>query len=203
MRIVGKNETERRTYDYHHMLTGAFHAKEVRIFDLGKLFRRRHRDLREMLRRERLRLAKSRSVFDLIAQAATILTLFGMLVFIAARTIQGAMTLGDMVMYYQAFQRAQGYLQEIMGGLAGLYEDSMFLNHFYDFLDLKPKTFPPEHCVAVPRPMQTGIALEHVSFRYPTTGGEVLHDTVFHSLLPCHYAALLVLFHQEGRSPVP
>ena len=63
-----------------------------------------------------------------------------------------------------------------MGGLTGLYEDSMFLNHFYDFLDIKPKTATPEHCVAVPRPMQKGIVLEHVSFRYPSAGSEVLHD---------------------------
>jgi ATP-binding cassette subfamily B protein len=169
-------ETERRAYDYHWMLTDELHAKEVRLFDLGNLFRRRSRSLREMLRRERLRLAKSRSVFDLIAQTGAIVALFGMLAFIASRTIQGAMTLGDMVMYYQAFQRAQGYLQDIMGGLAGLYEDSMFLNHFYDFLDLKPQTALPAHCVAVPRPMQVGIALEHVSFRYPAASGEVLHD---------------------------
>ena len=169
-------ETERRTYDYHRMLTDELHAKEVRLFDLGNLFRRWHRDLREKLRGERLRLAKSRSVFDFIAQTGAIVALFGMLAFIASRTINGAMTLGDMVMYYQAFQRAQGYLQEIMGGLTGLYEDSMFLNHFYDFLDIKPKTATPEHCVAVPRPMQKGIVLEHVSFRYPSAGSEVLHD---------------------------
>ncbi len=169
-------ETERRTYDYHWMLTNELHAKEVRLFDLGNLFRRRHSDLREMLRGERLRLAKSRSVFDLITQAGAITALFGMLVFIAGRTIQGAMTLGDMVMYYQAFQRAQGNLQDIMGGLAGLYEDSMFLNHFYDFLDLKPRTASPDRCVAVPRPMQAGIALEHVSFTYPAAGIKVLHD---------------------------
>ena len=158
------------------MLTNGFHAKEVRLFNLGNLFRKRHKDLREILRRERLLLAKSRSTFDLITQAGAILALFGMLVFIASRTIQGAMTLGDMVMYYQAFQRAQGYLQEVMGGLAGLYEDSMFLNHFYDFLDLKPQTAAPQRCEAVPRPMQSGIVLEHVSFQYPTAGDEVLHD---------------------------
>jgi len=169
-------ETERRTYDYHWMLTDELHAKEVRLFDLGNLFRRRYRNLRKTLRSERLRLAKSRSGFDLIAQAGAIAALFGILAFIASRTIQGAMTLGDMVMYYQAFQRAQSYLQEIMGGLAGLYEDSMFLNHFYDFMDLKPRTASPEHSVEVPRPMQSGIALEHVSFRYPTAGEEVLHD---------------------------
>jgi ATP-binding cassette subfamily B protein len=171
-----RTETERQTNEYHWMLTNELHAKEVRLFDLGNIFRRRHRNLREILRGERLRLAKSRSAFDLIAQTGAIVALFGMLAFIAGRTMQGAMTLGDMVMYYQAFQRAQGCLQDIMGGLAGLYEDSIFLNHFYDFLDLKPHTAASSHGVSVPKPMHDGIMLEHVSFSYPSTGGEVLHD---------------------------
>jgi len=169
-------ETERRTDDYHWMLTGELHAKEVRLFDLGNLFRRRHRDLREILRKEQLRLVKSRSALDLIAQAGAIIALFGMLAFIAGRAIQGTMTLGDMVMYFQAFQRAQSYMQEIMGGLAGLYEDSLFLNYFYDFMDLNPQTAAPQLTMVIPRPMRDGIALEHVSFQYPTAESEVLHD---------------------------
>jgi ATP-binding cassette, subfamily B, bacterial len=168
-------ETERRTSDYHWMLTDELHAKELRLFDLGGLFRKRYRDLREKLRSERLRLARNRSVLDLIAQTGAILALFGMLAFIAARTIQGMITLGDMVMYYGAFQRAQGHLQEIMGGFAGLYEDSMFLNYFYDFLDLKPQTASPASRTAVPKPMQTGIVLEHVSFKYPNSSDNVLN----------------------------
>ena len=171
---VSRTEMERQTFEYHRMLTGEEYAKEVRLFNLGDLFRKRYRDSREVLRDERLKLAKSRSSFDIIAQAAAILALFGMLVFIASRTVQGLMTLGDMVMYYQAFQRAQGYLQEIMGGLAGLYEDSIFLNHFYDFMDLKSETITCQKCRDFPRPMRKGIALEQVSFKYQTGSGNVL-----------------------------
>lgn len=171
-----RTETERRTYDYHRMLTDLYHAKEVRLFNLGNLFRERYRELREALRGERLLLAKSRAVFDLIAQAGAILALFGVLAFIVFRTVQGAMTIGDMVMYYQAFQRAQSYLQEIMAGLAGLYEDNLFLNHLYNFLDLQPQVAEPSRCKEIPKTMRTGIALENVSFKYPSTGVEVLRD---------------------------
>ena len=57
-------------------------------------------------------------------------------------------TLGDLVMYYQAFQRGQGFLQEMLGGLAGLYEDNLFLSNLYEFLDLKQQgrgTTPPQN----------------------------------------------------------
>lgn len=171
-----RTETERRTYEYHRMLTSGVHAKELRIYNLGDIFRQRYRDLRAKLRNENLQLAKARSVNDLIAQVAAILALFGLLVFVILRTMRGELTLGDMVMYFQAFQRAQGYMQDIMGGLAGLYEDSIFINHFYNFLDLKPEAEVSQQCKEVPRPMQDGMKFENVSFMYSEKGGNVLED---------------------------
>lgn len=171
-----RTETERRAYDYHWILTDVFHAKELRLFDLGGVFRRRHRELRDTLREERLNLAGTRVRQDLIAQAGAIITLFALFAFIAWYTLQGRITIGDMVMYYQAFQRAQAALQEILSGLAGLYEDNLFLNHFYGFLDLKPVIAPPERPDPVPRPMRSGIKFENVAFSYPGSEPEVLKD---------------------------
>lgn len=171
-----RTETERQTYEYHQMLTSGIHAKELRIYNLGDIFRKRYRDLRAKLRNENLKLAKARSVNDLLAQFAAIVALFGLLVFVILRTMRGELTLGDMVMYFQAFQRSQTYLQDIMGGLAGLYEDSIFLNHFYNFLDLKSEAEVCQHGQDVPRPMQDGITFENVSFMYNEKGGNVLED---------------------------
>jgi ATP-binding cassette subfamily B protein len=171
-----QTETERRTYLYHYMLTSGDHAKEMRLFDLGNVFRQRYRDLRETLRRENLHLAKIRSLYDLSAQVAAIVALFGLLVFVVLRTIRGELTLGDMVMYYGAFQRAQTYLQDIMGGLAGLYEDSIFLNYFYKFLDLKSRASVCRQCKEIPHPMKAGIKFNNVSFMYNEKGGNVLED---------------------------
>ncbi len=169
-----RTETERRAYDYHQMLTGLQHAKELRLFGLGDIFRRRYRDLRTVLCGERLNIAKRRSLAALLAQAAAMFALFGTLAFVAWRTLHGEMTLGDMVMYHQAFQRAQSALQGIMEGLAGLYEDSLFLNDFLAFLDLKPEIAAPVEPLTPSRPMQRGICFEQVRFRYPGAEREVL-----------------------------
>jgi ATP-binding cassette subfamily B protein len=79
-------------------------------------------------------------------------------------------------MYYGAFQRAQGSLQEIWSNLTSLYQDNLFLANFNEFLDLKPKLVKPASPVAFPRPLTAGIGLEHVSFRYPTANRPVLSD---------------------------
>ncbi len=176
---ASRTKTERRAWGFHWMLTSASHAKELRIFGLGRVFRERYRELREKLREERMRLTLGRAGFDLVAQAGAILSLFGMLAFVAWRTLVGLLTLGDMVMYYQAFQRAQGYLQEILGGLAGLYEDSLFLGNFEEFLALQPQVALPASPAAVPRPMKAGFSVEGVGFRYPTSDRPVLEDVRF------------------------
>lgn len=187
---ASRTKIERRAWSFHWMLTGAAHAKELRVFGLGEVFRERYRQLREKLRQERMRLTMGRTGFDLVAQVGAILSLFGMLAFVAWRTLLGLLTLGDMVMYYQAFQRAQGYLQEILGGMAGLYEDSLFLGNFEEFLALQPTVVGPADPPPVPRSSKAGFSVEGVSFRYPSSERPVLEDVRF-SIGPGEVVALV------------
>ena len=174
-----RTPAERRAGYYDWLLTGYNHAKEMRLFDLGGLFMGRFRDLRKQLRLERLELVKRRSAADFVAQASAALAVFGSLGLIAYRTVGGVITLGDMVMYFQAFQRGLGFLRQVLGGMAGLYEDNLFLANLYEFLDLKPKVKEPDHPRPVPRPLQKGIGFEHVSFHYPNGKRDVLKDISF------------------------
>ena len=171
-----RTETERRVWYYDFMLTGSQHAKEVRLFNLGSLFMERFRELRTQLRREQLNLSTRQAAAGFGAQLATSAAVYGSYAFIAYRTVQGDITLGDLVMYYQAFQRAQSFFQSILNSLAGLYEDNLFLTDLYDFLNLEPKVASPPDPKPSPRPMQTGIRFEQVSFSYPGNSRTVLHD---------------------------
>ena len=94
-----RTSTGRRAWYFDCLLTRDTHAKEIRLFDLGTLFRRRFRDLRRQLLRERLEIATRRSIAGLAAQAVATIAVFGSYSFIAYRTKQGAATLGDIVMY--------------------------------------------------------------------------------------------------------
>ncbi|MBI4767437.1 MAG: ABC transporter ATP-binding protein [Deltaproteobacteria bacterium] len=176
----GQTSKEREAWYYNWILTGGSQAKEIRLFDLGPLFRQRFQALRQKLRREKLGIAFRRSVGELAAQTFTTLAIYGSYAFIAYRAVNGGITLGDMVMYYQAFQRGQGFLQELLSGLAGLYEDSLFLSDLYEFLDLKSKVKDPSPAYPVPRPLKTGIVFDQVGFQYPVGTRKVLEDITLH-----------------------
>jgi ATP-binding cassette subfamily B protein len=111
-----------------------------------------------------------------VTQAGAACGTFGAFAFIAYRTLQGVITLGDMVMYFGAFQRGLGYLRQMLGGVANLYENNLFLTNLFEFLDLEPKVKEPLHPASVPQPMKRGLSFEQVSFRYPNSNRNVLKD---------------------------
>jgi ATP-binding cassette subfamily B protein len=168
--------TERRAGYFHWVLTTAIHAKEIRLFGLGPLFRRRFREIRAQLRGERLTIARARCLAEVVSQASATAAVYGSYAFIAYRTMQGAITLGDLVMYYQAFQRGQEFLKDMLGGVAGLYEDQLFLSSFYEFLALERQAVRSVSPRPMPRPLRAGIVFDRVTFQYPNGTRKALQD---------------------------
>jgi ATP-binding cassette subfamily B protein len=175
-----RTETERRALYFHWMLTDSDHAKEIRLFGLGPLVMGWFRDLRKRLREERLKITTRRSFSELVTQASSTCAIFGTLAFITYQAVRGLITIGDMVMYYGAFQRAQAALHEILSSLTGLYEDNLFLSNYNEFLDLRPRVVEPSAPTPFPRRLKQGITFSQVTFKYPTGEGIVLEDINLH-----------------------
>lgn len=167
---------ERMAWYFHWMLTLNAYAKEVRLFDLGDLFRQRYRTLRQDIRQEKLALARKRAIADFLTQLSGIVAIFAVFSLIAYQTLQGQITLGSLVMYYQGFQRGQAFLGQLLSSLASLYENSLFLSHLYEFLDLKPTIANPIYPQWVPQTIQQGLKFENVSFQYPHSSRPLLQD---------------------------
>jgi len=167
---------DRRSWYYHILLTDGSKAKELRLLAIGEILREWFRGLRHRLRRERFRLIGLRSLADGVTGVVASLAVFGTFAFIARQAIRGAISLGSMVMYYQAFQTALTSLQQTLTGLAGLYEDNLFLSYYHEFMALEPTVIDPPRPRPVPRPLRTGVVFEGVSFGYPDSDRVALHD---------------------------
>ncbi len=129
---------ERLSWYLHALLTDGQYAKEARMLDLGGMLAARFRTLRARLRGERLAISRQRSTADSVAQGAATLAIFGTYAVLAVGTVRRTITVGGFVLYYQAFQRGQGWLRDVLNNLASLYEGSLFLGDLFDFLDLQP-----------------------------------------------------------------
>ncbi len=171
-----RTNAERLVAFYDWMICGIRFAKEIRLFHLGELFRQRYQRLRVRLRTERLALARRQSIAELAAQFAGTVVVFGAFALIARGAIAHRLTVGSVVMYYQAFQRGLSQVRQILVGLAGLYEGNLFLSNLFEFLEQKPRVVDPPHPRPVPRPMRRGIEFDHVCFRYESGHHDVLTD---------------------------
>lgn len=175
------------------LLTSAGFAKEMRIFGHGSMLRNRFRGLRERLRSSRLTLTRQRIFYQIAADAASFTIAAGGIAFVAFRFSAGlaALTIGDMALLLRAFQRAKGALSGWLSSLTALYEDSVFISHFYNFMALprtvcspaRPKPIPPRASTAC-------LAVENVSFRYPGTDRDVLRGVSF-QVHPGEHVALV------------
>jgi ATP-binding cassette subfamily B protein len=185
-----QTKQERWAWYYHWMLTNSFFAKELRLFDLGALFRTRFRALRQQLRVGRLGLSRRRTLSGVVAQSVATLAIFGTLAYIAYQAFRGRVTIGSLVMYYSGFQLGVSSVSSILNGLAGLYEDNLFLSNVYKFLDLKPSITAPAKPVSVPARPVRGISFRDVGFAYPGTARKVL-DGVNLDIAPGQVVALV------------
>lgn len=167
---------ERRARYFSNILTLDSFAKEIRLFDLGTHFSTLYDKIRNLLRAEKLTLAKSKGIADFCSTTFAALVLMGSLLLIAYRALHGAITIGDMVMYFQAFQKGVSYLKDLLIQVAGLYEDNMFVANFFEFLDIKSQINDPARPIPIPTKMKHGITLEEVSFKYPGVRDAVLKN---------------------------
>ena len=171
-----QTEKDRLSWYYHNVMTDVSYAKEMRLLNLGQFFQTLYRDVRKQIRTETLALARSRTLSSFSVQVLVTLVLFGSLAWISHQTMLGAVTLGDLLVYYIGFQSGLGFFQAILQALAGLYEDNLFLTNLFQFLDLKPKIVSPRQPHPVPQPMTQGITFHDICFTYPSREQETLHN---------------------------
>ena len=174
-----RTEEERKADYFSYILTSDVFAKEIRLFGIGSYFSDLYDDLKQLLLSEKLNLSKQSIFSEFVAQIIAITFLIGSLFFIALRTFNGMITIGDMVMYFQAFQRGVNYLRGFLQNVASLHEDNLFISRLFAFLDLEnlvTGSKNPEKPVAIPI---SRISFDNVEFSYPGERDPILKDISF------------------------
>ena len=167
---------ERQAEYLDWLVTGDTFAKEIRLFNLGDLFRDRFSRLRAQIHQKHIRISGKQTFASLTATIISGILIFLAYIFIVRQTIAGIFKIGDLVLYHQAFQKGSAALQGLLSGLSGLYEDNLFLANLYEFLNLKPKIINPSNPQTVPRPIKKSIKFEGVDFCYGDTERQALKD---------------------------
>ena len=158
------------------VLTQQDFVKEVRLFDLSAYLLGQWRTIRSEFNRESAALAKRQALVRLGIGAIANLGFYAAYGWVVVQTVQGRITVGDLTLYAGAFQQAQGVMQMILMNLATVYEQNLYVSQYFEFLSLSPQVVSPAHPKAFPVPIQQGLVLRHVTFRYPEAIAPTLED---------------------------
>lgn len=167
---------EREASYLNQVLTTDTYAKEVRVFNLGTALKNQFIKVRKALFTEKYRIGQQRAHAGLLAQGAEITAMTATYAFIAYRTLHGAITIGDLVMYFQAFQRGQVAIQQSLQSVVSLYNNRLFLSHLFELLNVKSRLQLAENPAPLADAMSEGIHLKNVHFAYPNTEKLVLKN---------------------------
>lgn len=188
----------RRAQYYDMMLTHSGVAAELRLFDLGSYFKSSYQMLRRRMRTERLIFTRDQSLARLGAGLAGVLISGSALAWMFWRALQGRATLGDLALFYQAFQRGQGLLRSLLENLGQIYANTLFLGNLFEFLELKPRVADPLHPVLPQPALREAIRFQQVAFRYPGSDRPVLQD--FNLTIPAGQIIAIVGANGAGKS---
>ncbi|NJL04292.1 MAG: ABC transporter ATP-binding protein [Chloroflexaceae bacterium] len=152
---------------WEYLLTVDSSIKEVKLFGLSDPLLQRYRETFEYFHNEDVRLAQRRSLMSVLWGLLATASYYIAYMWIIWETIAQRITLGDMTLYLTVFRQSQMTMQGIFGSFGRLFESGLFLNNLFDFLALQPRMAISANPQRVPRPLQHGIELRDVSFRYP------------------------------------
>jgi ATP-binding cassette subfamily B protein len=194
-----KTTADRRRVQYYDTLlvTDAF-AAEMRLFNLGPHFRAAFQTLRHRLRTERIGLTKRQGLAQLAAGAVATLTTGVAMVWMIWQAFRGLVTLGDLVLFYQAFNRGQSLLRALLGNLGQIYSNTLFLGSLFEFLELEPQIVDPPQPIPAPKALHRDICFRQVAFRYPGSERAVFQD--FNFVIPAGKIIAIVGANGAGKT---
>jgi ATP-binding cassette subfamily B protein len=157
-------ETRMQTY-LETALAREDHAKEVKLFDLGKLFLARYVAIYDGLYAKDRNLTIRREGYGLTFTMISIAALYSAYAWCAVEAVRGLITLGEMTMYIMLFRQGQAAVTASLGAIGGMYEDNLYLSTLYEYLE-QPVDPSSGTAVSGPDP-ESGVQFEDVEFRYP------------------------------------
>jgi ATP-binding cassette subfamily B protein len=166
----------RKQQYFGNLLTSDWFIKEIRVFQLENYFLNLYRSLFEKFFRENRNLVVQRDLNSVMASAGSLVGWLLTVVYVIVQTVEHNITIGDLALYTQGVSMAQGQFQALLSGLSGLYSNGLFIRNLFEFFALPSRD--PASGKLWTEPI-IRIEFQNVSFCYPGTDRQVLHDVSF------------------------
>jgi ATP-binding cassette subfamily B protein len=171
---------ERRELDYlRYAGASDVTAKEVKLFGLSNYIAERFKVLSDKYYLLSKELAKQRAVWGSFFNVIGTGAYYGAYVLIVFRTVAGIFTLGDLTFLSGSFNRLRSKLQGFFTRFTAITESALYLQDYFEFLDLKFEENPAEGKLPPPEKITKGFEFKNVGFKYPKSERWVVRNINF------------------------
>jgi ATP-binding cassette, subfamily B, bacterial len=189
--IMNRWTAHRRELDYIRYVAASNEtAKEVQLFGLAPWLIHRFRILSDEFYEVAKKLALTRASVTMGLSLVASIGYYVAAVIMILRAVAGAISIGTLTFLMGAFQRCRGAMQGLLSGIGQIYEQTLYLNDYFEFLGTEPSITSQPNALHVPRPIREGFVFENVGFRYPGSERWALRNVSF-SLRPAERIALV------------
>src|SRR5215217_2260777 len=165
---------ERRTIDYLRYIGASdISAKELKLFGLSDFLVGRYDRLSQEFYEANKALSVRRSI------VSTLLAIVGTLGYYAAYAViiyltvtghesrAGVFTIGVLTFLAGSFRQSRDLIQRVLLSLTQVFEQSLYLEDLFSFLEIEPSIKRNPGARVVPVPIRAGFTFEGVGFKYP------------------------------------
>lgn len=171
---------ERRELDYMRMIGASdATAKEVKLFGLAEFISSTFRTLAHNYYLAVRKLSVKRTLWGGTFHVLGDIAYYGAYVLIVLRTVAGEVSLGELTFLAGSFSRLRGRLQSIFARFTRITESAMYLQDYFDFIDMEFEQPTGFKLLKTPNRILQGIEFQNVSFKYPKSDGYVLQHISF------------------------
>jgi ATP-binding cassette subfamily B protein len=170
----------KRRMDYlSSLVTTDTYAKETKLFGLGPYFVDRFRRLGTVSYERQRKLTVTRNISSTSWGLLSTLAGSAIMLYIALEAVGGRLTLGDLALYTAAATSVQASVSGLFTAFSGMYENNLYLDTLYRFLDTKPEITAPASPRPMPSTVEGHIEFDSVTFSYPGAEEPALDDVSF------------------------
>lgn len=148
--------------------------KETRLLGLSAYFVARYKSLLDGFFQVDQGIERRRAAFSGLSGLVGVVATGWALTMAVTDTLDSG-EIGRLAAYISGLSVVLGSTQALVGGMAQLFEHTLFLTNLFSFLDLS-RVPPASGARTISTPLRDGVRFEKVTFRYPGTSHDSLTD---------------------------
>ncbi|HEY6284780.1 MAG TPA: ABC transporter ATP-binding protein [Ktedonobacteraceae bacterium] len=199
--LMRRQSPERRLMAYFvTLMTTDTYNKEVKLFNLGDYFIGKFWDLATGLYKQDKKLLLRRYNINFIWTGLTVVANTAIYLYVALQAVAGRITLGGLTLYTQTAVQVGQNFQNLLNGISSTYENTLYVNTLFDFLEYQPGIVSPPKPQPVELPQKVeGLDIEFrdVSFTYPGKDPET-HAALRHASFTIQAGEAVALVGRNG-----